>query len=565
MKTETQKFDLSTWRKFINIAKPFFVSEARWKARFLLLLLILLSVSVSGTNVLMSYVSRDFMTALERRKEAEFFRLIFLFGGTLMVVVPIVVFYRFCEESLALLWRRWLSNYFIERYLNNRSYYKINLDKKIDNPDQRITDEVRAFTATSLSFLLIFFNSIITFFAFIGILWSISVNLTFILLIYAVIGSVGTFLFGRRLVGLNFIQLRREADLRYGLVHIRDQAESIAFYRGEEKESILVRQRLREAVRNFRLTITWIRNLGFFTTGYGYVANILPVIIVAPLYIRGEIQFGVITQASAAFAHVLGAVSLVIQQFERLSAFAASIERLSRFNEAMDKVETHKHDFRCIDTIESEQVQFKNLTVLTPARSRSIITNLNLTLEQGHCLLITGPSGSGKSSLMRSIAGLWDDGSGQIYRPTKNIMFLPQKPYMVLGTFRDQLLYSVDNNQILDNELQEVLKKVNLAEILNRVGGFEEELDWSNVLSLGEQQRVAFARLLLSKPQMAFLDEATSALDMQSEDLLYSLLKPLGISYVSIGHRPSLYKYHDLNLQLDGNGGWQVSQIKCNL
>lgn len=307
-----------------------------WQPWALLAILLFLAFSVSGLNVIISYVARFFQTALAQKDQATYWRFLFVYASVFVVGTPIVVYYSYVQEKLGVNWRDWLTNRFLDDYFSDRAYYDINNNSKVDNPDQRITEDIRSFTRTSLSFLLIILGSIIDLIAFTGVLWTISVPLVLVLIFYATFGTIGTILIGKRLIGINFNQLRREADFRYGLVHVRDNAESIAFYRGEDQESAAVRQRFVEVLRNFNILIGWQRNLGFFTTSYNYFVVIVPALVVAPKYFAGEIDFGAITQASMAFGQVLSALSVIVTQFESLSAFAAGVNRLGEFEEAIN-------------------------------------------------------------------------------------------------------------------------------------------------------------------------------------------------------------------------------------
>ncbi|ERT05480.1 ABC transporter family protein [Lyngbya aestuarii BL J] len=534
--------------------------QSRWQPWAFLAILLFLSVSVSGLNVIISYVSNFFTTALSEKNESEFWRFLFVYAGVFIVGIPIVALYGYTRDRLANFWRRWLTDKFLNNYFENRAYYQIESQRQIDNPDQRISEDIKSFTRTSLVFLLILLNSIIDIISFSGILWTISKNLSVFLLFYAVFGTVITVLIGRRLIPLNFNQLRREADFRYGLIHVRDNAESIAFYQGEEQESIQIKERFMRAFHNFNLLIGWQRNVDYFTTGYRYIVIILPSLIMAPLYFSGEIRFGDITQANFAFSQVLSAFSVVVSQIEALSAFAAGINRLATFSEALepDNTTPSPGEPRIDLTIDSP-LALEHITLNTPNYQKTLVTDLSLTLEQGQGLLIMGNSGAGKSSLLRAIAGLWRSGTGQLVRPDlQEMLFLPQKPYMILGTLREQLLYPYTEQGVDDQKLYEVLELVNLGYIPKQVSGFDVELDWANVLSLGEQQRLAFARLLLSQPSYAILDEATSALDLKNEERLYQKLQETKTTYVSVGHRLSLLKYHHQVLELQGDTQWRV-------
>lgn len=547
----------------VPIIAGFFYKEnlnSRWQPWFSLSILLLLSISVSGLNVIISYVSNFFTTALAEKNQSEFWKFLYVYAGVFIIGIPMVSLYGYTRDRLGNFWRKWLTNQFIDHYFKDRAYYKLESQQQIDNPDQRISEDIKSFTITSLRFLLILLNSAIDIISFSGILWLISKQLTIFLLFYALFGTAITFLIGRRLIPLNFNQLRREADFRYGLVHVRDHAESIAFYQGEEQESLQIKHRFLQAFHNFNLLIGWQRNVDYFTTGYRYIVIILPSLIMAPIYFAGEIKYGDITQANFAFGQVLSAFSIVVSQIEPLSAFAAGINRLATFSEALapEEIAPDPGEPR-IDMVINSPLSLNHVTVNTPNYSKILVSDLSFMLQPRQGLLIMGESGAGKSSLLRVIAGLWRSGTGQLVRPDlQEILFLPQKPYMILGTLRKQLLYPHTNRQIEDQELNQVLELVNLNQIPKQVGGFDVELDWANVLSMGEQQRLAFARLLLTQPRYAILDEATSALDLQNEERLYQKLHDTKTTYVSVGHRLSLLKYHHQVLELQGDSQWRL-------
>jgi len=553
------RFDWQLLRKFWAIAKLYWQSSEKRGAWVLLVLLGILSLSVSGLNVAISFVGRFFQNALVAKNQPEFWRYLFIYAGVFVVGTPIVVIYRFVNRKLGIYWRQWLTGHFLEKYFSNRAYYEINADDKVDNPDQRIADDVRSFTVTSLSFLLIIIGNAIDLISFSGILWSISVPLTLVLVGYSILGTIGTLLLGKRLIKLNFDQLRYEGNFRYGLVHVRDNAESIAFYGGEEQEFQQIRNRFRDVFRNFNLLIGWQRNVDFFTTGYGYLTIIVPTVVVAPMFFRGEIDFGAITQASFAFRQILEALSIIVNQIEQITAFSAGVNRLAVFTDTLETNSlTQQDNTRKIDVVEEDRLSLDRLTLQTPGGKQVLIQDLSLVVEPGQGLLVVGPSGTGKSSLLRAIAGLWNTGTGRLGRPgLVEMMFLPQRPYMLLGTLREQLLYP-GGLEVSDRQLEMVLAQVNLADLPERVGGWDMELDWDDLLSLGEQQRLAFARLLLQKPRYAILDEATSALDLTNEENLYRQLQHLGVTYLSVGHRASLRSYHDRVLELFGDTGWQI-------
>jgi putative ATP-binding cassette transporter len=421
-------------------------------------------------------------------------------------------------------------------------------------------EDIRSFTRTSLTFLLVILGSIMDLVSFIGILWSKSILLVCVVLGYSLTGTVLTVLIGRRLVRLNFNQLKFEADFRYSLVHVRDNAESIAFYQGEDTERSRITDRFRSVLKNFGFLIGWQRNLSFFTTAYSYLPVVLPFLVLFPQYFSGKIEYGDMIQANFAFTQVYAALSLIVSQIEQITTFAAGVERLSTFADALNSEQAAVPGIKCQD---SDRFAMIGMTLRTPNRMRTLIDDLTIELESGDNLVVVGQSGVGKSSLLRAIAGLWSQGAGVVKRPPlSRIFFLPQKPYMLLGSLRDQLLYPRLERKISDEELISVLKTVRLEDLPERVGGFDAELDWADVLSLGEQQRLAFARLLANRPEFAVLDEATSALDSANEANLYRQLKQLGIRYISVGHRISILDYHDLVLELQSRNKWRLLPVK---
>ncbi|MEB3231715.1 MAG: ABC transporter ATP-binding protein/permease [Leptolyngbyaceae bacterium] len=571
--------------------------KQRWRQWFLLSCLLFLSFAVNGMNVAISYVFRFLETALNQKEEPVFWQFLWIYAAIIVFAVPIVILYRYIRLKLALYWREWLTKLFLKRYFSNRAYYELDsnaANTEIDNPDQRITEDIKSFTDTTLQFLLDVLDSILTLLSFTVVLFSISKILTFGLIIYASLGTAIAIFVGQRLIRVNYNQLRLEANFRYGMVHVRDHAESIAFYRGEPLEQQQVISRLMIALRNADLLIIWQSLIDLFQVGYNYFTRIVPYMIVAPLYFSGKTDFGTIGQAYFAFFQILGALSLITNQIESISKFAASIVRLGAFYEKVsipDVQEIIEIDLRQkngldrngfnpnhgissllkiydpkkqIETHITPYLEFQNLTLHTPNQERTLVKDLSLELAENEHLLIVGASGCGKSSLLRAIAGLWTNGQGVIQRPDIiNMFFLPQRPYMLLGTLRDQVIYPNRFTTSSDDEIHHVLQQVNLGQLAERVGGLDVEADWATILSLGEQQRLAFARVLLTKPKYTILDEATSALDVANERMLYEKLRSLNIVYISVGHRSSLLDYHQKVLDLnDDSNGWSVTSAE---
>ncbi len=558
------KFTRHVWTQLWRLVRPFFFGRNWGKAWALLGALITLSIAVTGIGIYSGFVGAQLMTSLQERNTAGYHTALWTYMATFALTIPLAAYYRYVEDRLALNWRDFLARTLMLRYFNNRAYYRLLSNEEIDNPDQRISEDVRNFTVTALSFVLIVINSVIQVIGYTGVLWTISGTLVAVLLGYAFGGTAIAFLIGKRLIGLNYLQYEREADLRYGLVRVRDNAESIAFYRGERREFRDLRARLGGVVGNMLMLIRWNRNLTFFTTGYNSLALILPTLIVAPLFLQGKVEFGKITQAAAAFATFLAAVSLVITQFERLSAFAAGVTRLGGLWDSLDEQDA-EDDLEAEDeqievTEDQRTLTLEKLTVCTPGGARELLHQIDFKLPPGGSLLIMGVSGSGKSSLLRTIAGLWNSGEGKIGRPAyRNMMFLPQRPYMVPGSLRAQLDYPGAGKKIDEETMRNVLETVNLPEVAARVDGdFDRPADWANMLSLGEQQRLSFARLLLKNPAIAFLDESTSALDEPNEERMYEYLLKHRYTFVSVGHRSTLLKHHDWLLRIGDEGSWEL-------
>lgn len=553
----TQSRYLNQWRSFWRVAQSFWVDRQR---RALLIGLILLSVGSSSFLIFETLQRGELLSALAAQDRGRFIRAMGVFLGIIAATVPLLSFKSYLQEKLAVLWRYWLTDRFTQQYFANQNFYQLNAQTQIDNPDQRISEDIRNFTQQSLALLVIFSDSILQLIGFSGVLWSISKPLLLVLLIYAIFGTgVVAWLFGRILVRLNTEQLKREANFRFGLIRIRENAESIAFYCGQSQELQTAQQRFWQVFQNFRRLIRWQFNLTIFQNFYQYITFILPFIVLAPRIFSGELEIGTVSQSQAAFERIGLALGLIITQFNQLSAFIASIERLDRLQTA---VQSSLPPTSQIETRQGMPLAFQQMTLYVPNGSSPLIEDLSLTISPDSALLIMGESGVGKSSLLRATAGLWRTGSGQIVRPAATqLLFLPQRPYMILGSLRQQLLYprTVTHS---DQRLLQTLQQVNLPQLAEQ--GLDQIQDWAKLLSLGEQQRLAFARLLLAQPQYALLDEATSALDVDQEAHLYALLQATSIAFISVGHRSTLLKYHPQVLHLRRDQTWRL-QASVNL
>lgn len=527
-------------------------------------LLIVLMLAETQFAVMLNNQSGEMTSALAGRDTDRFWTSVRACLGILAFAVPIYAFYYYMRDAFANKWRRWLTARFLDGYLHDRKYYELGSGGEIDNPDQRISEDINTFTGRSIHFLLIFIGSMMQLVAFSAVLWSISHLLVGVLAVYALLGTVvALYVFGAPLIQLNFWQLRREADFRFGLMRLRENAESIAFYRGEAQERAQIDSKFGKVYTNFSRLIRKQRSLNLFQRGFNQLTLVLPSVILADGVLSGQLEVGRAVQAAGAFAAVLGAVALIVDNFESLSRFVAGIDRLQALSALVldDPAEKPAADAKHpqIQSLPGDHLALDALTLYTPQYERMLIKALTLSLKPGDALLITGDSGCGKSSLLRAIAGLWRTGTGVIHHPPlDDIFFLPQQPYMQYGTLRSQLIYPSIKASLGDERLLQILEEVHLAALANRVGGLDAVHDWAKLLSVGEQQRLAFGRVLVRQPAIVILDEATSALDSSNENSLYERLRASGTTLISIAHRAAVLRHHTHVLRLTGQGAWEL-------
>src|SRR5947208_4432036 len=551
----------STWSQFRRAVGDFANCEVGWRARGLFALLIALLLAFNGLNVLNSYVGRDFMTAIANRDSARFTREAIAYLGVFAASASVAAFYSFSEQRLGLLWREWLTRRLLGAYLDDRAYYRLSVAGVLTSPDERIAEDVRAFTATTLSFVLLVSNAVVTVMAFSGVLWSISRVLFTVAVLYAACGSALIVLFGRPLVWLNYNQLDKEADFRANLVHVQANADPIELLRREGRIAGRLRRRLDDLTANMRRIIAVNRNLAFFTNGYNYLIQIIPALVVAPLFIRGEVEFGVITQSAMAFSTLVGALSLVVTQFQSISSFAAVISRLGSLADAMEQVPPAAAP---IDVREDEaRVAYERLTLFAPGSGDVLVRELSVSVPRGTRVLIVGPNEAAKVALFRATAGIWENGHGRIVRPGLDaILFLPERPYLPPGTLRD-VLVRTGREDIGDEQIASSLHGLGLESVLERMGGLDVERDWDDALSLGEQQLLSVARVVLATTRFVFLERPRTAFGSEQVDRILSLLSERSITYLTLGDGGDGLDDYDAVLELAGDGGWTWKSVEA--
>ncbi|MEZ0262254.1 MAG: ABC transporter ATP-binding protein/permease [Alphaproteobacteria bacterium] len=546
------------------LTKPFWTSSEKWKAYLLLAVIIGLNLGEVYLNVRFNYWNNDFYNSLQDMDQNGFWDGIMLFSILATFYIIVVVYKIYFRQMLEVKWRRWMTHDMLGRWMGDQAYYRLQvLGNPADNPDQRIADDAGQFIALTLGLTLGLLSAVVTLFSFLGILWNLSgvINVPFngttvavhgylvwVALVYAIIGTAITHWIGRPLVKLNFDQERFEADFRFSLVRLRENTESVAFYRGEQEELGTFRERFAYVFDNFWQIMKRQKKLTWFTAGYGQIAIIFPYVVVAPGFFSGKLKLGDMMQTASAFGKVSDSLSFIIDAYTSLAKWRAVIERLAGFTRSINAAQDTAASSFKPQFSDNPAVDASGVTLSLPD-GRVLQQGIGFTVPAGGSLLIQGPSGSGKSTLLRAMAGIWPYAAGNINLPANsNALFIPQKPYLPLGTLRHAMLYPKGSGAT-DDELRAMLDLCRLPQLKERL---DDVQSWSHVLSVGEQQRIAFARALLAKHDLLFLDEATSALDEDNETYFYTLLRERlpKATIISIGHRPSLRQWHNETLDL---------------
>jgi putative ATP-binding cassette transporter len=565
--TNARTFLGNVWK----LAAPYWRSEEKWQAWALLMAIVALSLFSVYMLVLFNDWNRQFFNTLEQKDEEGFFALLGYFCFLAAVYIAVVVYETYLQQMLEMRWRIWLTKQYLGDWLGQQVYYRLELEHRgTDNPDQRIAEDLRLFTSRTLDLTLGLLREAVTLASFAVILWGLSAALPlsfgtgewkvpgyllWAALAYALAGSVLTHYVGRRLIGLNFEQERFEADFRYSLVRLRENAEGVALYRGEGAERRHFLDRIERIRGNWWQLMRYTKRLNIFTVSYTQIAVVFPYFVAGHAFFSGRVTLGVLTQIADAFGHVQGSLSWFVNNYSTLASWKATVDRLLTFKLALEDAaaEQGRGDTIDLERDSGSTVRAEHLDLALP-NGHTILADTAFAIEPGERLLISGASGSGKSTLFRALAGIWPYGKGRIRVPADaRVLFLPQKPYIPVGTLREAVTYPGNESGFPDDAIRATLAAVDLAALASRL---DERQNWSMQLSGGEQQRLAIARALLHKPDWLFLDEATASVDEASERRLYELLEERlpRATIVSIAHRPTVAAYHRRRFALTQDG-----------
>jgi putative ATP-binding cassette transporter len=559
--------------------RPYWSSEDRVAAWGLFLVVIALTLGMVYLAVLLNQWNNTFYNALQDKNQTVFLHLLIRLSWLIGLVILLAVYQMYLNQMLEIRWRRWLTERYLRAWLAGGVYYRMQLvASETDNPDQRIAEDVHLLISHTLALLIGGLRAVVTLVSFVAILWGLSGTLTVPLggyslmlpgymvwasLVYAIAGTWLTDWIGRPLVRLNFHRQRCEADFRFDLVRFRENTEGVALYRGEADQLRSFRARFEAVVSNWWEIMRRQKRLTYFTSGYTQAGWIFPSLVAAPRYFSGELSLGGLIQTIGAFSQVQSSLSFFVDTYKQIAEWCSVVERLSGFEHALERVRMQaalSDGVRRTDG-SAMYLDIESVDLYLP-NGQPVIANVNLSVLRGDTVLLGGASGSGKSTLLRAIAGIWPFGRGEIRAPRDTrILFLPQKPYLPIGTLREVVSYPMPTGGVDDVTLREALEAVGLRDLAGRLN---EAGHWALQLSPGEQQRIAFARALVQKPDWLFLDEATSAVDEATEARLYRLVRErlAGTTVFSVGHRATLRPFHSRQLLVRANGNGPSSIVE---
>ncbi|MGQ0544776.1 MAG: ABC transporter ATP-binding protein/permease [Betaproteobacteria bacterium] len=542
---------------FWALAKPYWVSEQRSKGLTLLAAVVGLSLALVYLNVRFNAWYNDFYNAIQEKRADDFYRLLWIFTGLAFLYIGFAVYRVYLRQMLEIEWRKWLNERYLQDWLAGRAYYKLQLlDRGTDNPDQRIAEDLRLFVQLTLQLGLGLLSAVVTLLSFVTILWMLSGALevagisipgymVWFALLYAFLGTWLTHKIGKPLIRLEFERQRYEADYRFSLVRLRENSEGVALYRGENEEMENFRARFANVITNWWGIMKKQKQLGFFTISYDQLALIFPFVVAAPRYFSGAIQLGGLMQISSAFGQVQSALSWFIDAYNMFAQWKATVDRLTGFSASLAGVreEADQLDGERLEG-EDAALSLEGLALALP-QGRPLLKSTSMHFKNNENVLVSGASGAGKSTLFRALAGIWPYWKGRIRLPKgARLLFLPQKAYLPIGSLKFAVCYPDDVSAHPDDEVRETLRAVGLDHMS---ADLERTENWAQLLSGGEQQRLAFARALLIKPDWLFLDEATASLPEEAQEVLYRLVRERlpDTTLVSIGHRASLAEHHE--------------------
>ncbi len=558
------------WSEFLALARPYWVSEGRRRGVMLLSAVVGFTLALVWIEVQFNSWNKGFYDTFENKDRLGFYLELGRFTLLAVTFIILAVYKQYLQQMLMIEWRAWLTEKYLADWLSGQAYYRLQLlDKGTDNPDQRIADDLNIFVDLTLTLSLGLLSAVVTLVSFIGILWSISGALevagftipgymVWVALVYAIAGTWLTHLIGRPLIGLNFQRQKAEADFRFSLIRLRENSEGVALYRGEEGEHANFRGRFSSVIANWWSIMQKQKQITWFTSFYGQMAIIFPFVVAAPRYFSGAAPLGTIFQTASAFGQVQSALSWFISAYSSFAAWKATVDRLTGFQQAIahsrDEAKAQQGErVEGSDPGSDAGLSIEHLSLGLP-QGVPLLSDASLRFAPGENVLITGPSGSGKSTLFRALAGIWPYWTGRIALPKgARLLFLPQKAYLPIGTLKNAVAYPMQAQAVSDAEVVDALASVGLAPL---GADLAREENWAQVLSGGEQQRIAFARALINKPEWLFLDEASAALPEQAQADLYALLREHlpQTTLVSIGHRDSLAQFHAKRLKWEVGG-----------